>query len=58
MYGMTPLMKAAGLGRKYYVEELLKLGADKNIKDKDGKTALDYANLFEQYDVLDILEEV
>lgn len=55
MYGMTPLMKAAGLGRKYYVEELLRLGANRDLKDKEGKTALDYANLFEQYEVLDIL---
>ena len=31
------------MGQKDVVETLLKAGANINIKDKDGKTALDYA---------------
>jgi ankyrin repeat protein len=57
IYGATALMKASGLGRKLYVEELLKAGADPNIKDHDGKTALDYAKQYDQYDIADILTE-
>lgn len=56
-YGATPLMKACGLGRSWYVGELLKLGADPSIKDSDGQTALDYAFLMEQYEVIEMMEE-
>ena len=39
----TPLMRAAYMGRTKICEMLLALGADPSLKDKDGKTALDWA---------------
>jgi ankyrin repeat protein len=37
--GYTPLMRAAGLGKRDIVLALLKAGADKSLKDCHGKTA-------------------
>lgn len=37
--------------------ELLKMGADPLAKDSDGKTAMDYAVLYEEYEISDILSE-
>eukprot|EP01046_Picozoa_sp_COSAG06_P085809 COSAG06_NODE_32475_length_505_cov_1.453202_1_plen_124_part_00 len=39
----TPLMNAAYEGRTKICEMLLALGADPSLKDKGGKTALDWA---------------
>jgi len=41
--GRTALMIAAALGNSAIVEHLLQRGADRALKDKDGKTALDLA---------------
>lgn len=41
--GKTPLQIAAEEGHVYVVAELLKAQADVNVRDKDGKTALDLA---------------
>jgi hypothetical protein len=41
--GETPLMLAVIFNRASYVKMLLSRGADKSIKDRSGKTALDYA---------------
>lgn len=49
-------MKASGIGRLWYVEELLKLGADPSLRDSDGKTAMDYASQLEQDEVVELLE--
>jgi ankyrin repeat protein len=46
--GNTALILASFLGYSEIVKLLLEAGADRNIKDKDGKTALDYAK--ENYD--------
>ena len=47
--GWTPLMMAAIYGKIEVVRELLKRGAKKELKDKDGKTAydMDYKNTAE-----------
>ena len=43
-YGSTPLMFAAMFGKIEVVRELLKQGAKKELKNKDGKTAYDHAS--------------
>ena len=43
VFGKTQLMKAAKSGNEWQVKRLLEAGADTNIKDKDGWTALMYA---------------
>lgn len=40
---MTALMNAANYSNKGSVEMLLDHGADKDLKNSEGKTALDYA---------------
>lgn len=41
--GKTPLVRAAQAGQAESVEALGEMGADPNIKDNQGKSALDYA---------------
>ena len=41
--GMSPLMKAAGNGRKEIVEKLIARGANVNAKAKNGWTVLQFA---------------
>ena len=41
--GWTPLIMAANNGKIEVVKELLKAGANKKLKDNDGKTAYDLA---------------
>jgi len=48
-------MKASGLNRMYYVEKLIELGAKADLKDKNGRTALDYANLYDWHDIVERL---
>lgn len=43
--GLTLLMSAAMSGHKAQVEELLKLGADKSLRDSNGRNVMDYARL-------------
>ena len=43
-YGFTPLMKAAYHGKIEVVKELLKAGANKELKNNDGETAYDKAS--------------
>ncbi|WP_298607804.1 sigma-70 family RNA polymerase sigma factor [uncultured Thiothrix sp.] len=50
--GMTPLMIAAMHGHKGVFEYLLSLGADANLTDNQGRTALQIAR---QYDFLEIV---
>ncbi len=35
-------MKAIALNRTYFIEKLVEFGADKEIKDNNGRTAIDY----------------
>lgn len=43
--GMTPLMWAAQFGNLEITEMLIRFNADASLKDIDGKTALNYANI-------------
>ncbi|MHC5217248.1 ankyrin repeat domain-containing protein [Enterococcus sp. LJL128] len=61
-YGYTALIEAVGLrdGSEVYqqiVAELLKYGADKNLRDNYGKTAADYAFALGYTQILDLLRE-
>ena len=48
-------MKAVALNRVFYVERLLELGADPDVKDERGRTAKDYGNMYESFESLDLL---
>ena len=53
--GMKPLMLAAGMGKPEIAATLLDLGADPNLRDSAGRTALDLASknvFFKDTDVL------
>ena len=47
--GVTPLMKAVALNRLFFVEKLIELGADKDLKDDIGRTAADYGELYQNF---------
>lgn len=55
--GVTPLMLFAGKGSVGDVCMLLSLGADCNIKDKDGMTSLDWAKQESKEECIQILEK-
>jgi tankyrase len=54
----TPLISAANNGQTKICEMLLALGADPSLKDKDGKTALDYARQFRHPECAALLQPV
>jgi len=43
IHGVTPLMISSSCGHTYIVEALIQFGANVNITDEFGDTALDYA---------------
>jgi ankyrin repeat protein len=51
-------MRAAISGRTKICEMLLALGADPSLKDKDGKTALDWARLKNESECVALLQPV
>jgi hypothetical protein len=54
--GVTPLMIAAALGKEEAARALLRRGADPNIQDEDGDTALRYAQLKNQTRLIALLQ--
>ena len=50
--GWTALMRASWRGYLEIVQYLVEIGADINIKNKDGKTALDWADIEEIKEIL------
>jgi len=54
--GVTPLIKAASLGRCDMVKILLERGADKDRKGPDGKTAMEKAQLYERWECMEVLK--
>lgn len=57
-YNYTMLMMASSNGDKEMVRELLRRGADRNVKDSSGKTALDIAREKNHSEVINLLEAV
>lgn len=57
MGGMSPLLIAAKNGHAEVVSYLLTNGADPNIADSKGRTAIDFAREYERSNVLKVLEE-
>ncbi len=57
IYGFTPLTWAASYGHEELVKFLIKSGAGPQIKDGDGKTALDKAKTNHHDDIVKILED-
>jgi hypothetical protein len=55
--GMTLLMYAARQGNKTMVEKLVAMGAEKTFRDKDLKTARDYAREYGHAELLGILTD-
>lgn len=53
--GQTALFSAATFGKTDIVWRLLKAGANKNLKDKFGLTAADYANRSGNYKIVEML---
>lgn len=54
--GITPLMYAARYNKVEIIKYLLLKGADRNIKDSQGFTALKYAELSNAYEAIAILK--
>ncbi|XP_071478246.1 3'-5' RNA helicase YTHDC2-like [Diadema antillarum] len=52
---VTALMVAAGRGNGEMVEQLLSLGANPSLKASDGKTASDFAQMFNQTEIMELL---
>lgn len=55
--GFTPLMEAAETGGVKATEALLTAGADVNVEDKTGKTAIDIADDNEKDEIVSLLRE-
>ena len=53
--GMTPLIKASFNGKEAAVRELLKGNPNLDLKDSDGKTALDNARKENRQSIVDLL---
>jgi len=57
-FGFTPLMYAVTLdnGNTYAIEELLKAGADRGIRNQEGRTPLDQARRYKHSQLADALK--
>lgn len=53
---VTPLMVAAGRGFLGVVEQLLNMGSNVTIRSSNDWQALDWAQKYEQHDVVELLE--
>lgn len=54
--GLTPLMHAARYNKVEIIKYLLQKGADRDIKDNQGLTAMNYAELSNAYEAITVLK--
>jgi len=54
--GVTPLILAANFNNKDIIQYLLKKKADKSLKDKNNKTAFDYAHQKKNKEIIELLQ--
>lgn len=54
--GLTPLMVASLHGMTDIVEQLLNLGAETSLKAGDGRTALEFAQISENLDTIELIQ--
>ncbi|MDJ0648136.1 MAG: ankyrin repeat domain-containing protein [Xenococcaceae cyanobacterium MO_188.B19] len=54
---ITPISAAATRGYLQVMEYLLDLGANPEIKNEDGDDALDFADLYDQNEALELLKK-
>lgn len=55
-YGRTALIWAVIKGHKETVKILIAKGADTTVKDKNSKSALEWAQLYRNYDIVDLVK--
>lgn len=54
-FNIPPLIRAALYGKSKALQALIEGGADKNIKDKQGRTALEWAKKYNHPEIVEIL---
>lgn len=54
-FNISPLIRAALYGKSEALQTLIECGADKNIKDKQGRTALELAKKYNHPRIVEIL---
>ena len=54
-FNIPPLIRAALYGKSKALQALIEGGADKNIKDKQGRTALEFAKKYNHPEIVEIL---
>lgn len=54
-FNIPPLIRAALYGKSEALQTLIECGADKNIKDKQGRTALELAKKYNHPEIVEIL---
>ena len=54
-FNIPPLLRAALYGKSKALQTLIEWGADKNIKDTQGRTALELAKKYNHPEIVEIL---
>ena len=54
-FAMPPLLRAALYGKSEALQTLIECGADKNMRDKQGRTALELAQKYNHPKIIEIL---
>ena len=54
-FNIPPLIRAVLYGKSKALQALIDCGADKNIKDDQGRTALELAKKYNQHEIVEIL---